>query len=314
MIIIPNKEKPIFICTYDVNDQAGTYKTKVINEKNEEILREYDRYEAIDNYDSKQNIWYEDNVLRVNEGGKYGLVNFNGDALLPCEYDEITALKGVTANLLVKKGGQVGLVNEKGQEIIPTSYKNILTLKEGYKNEYVIVNKDNKYGLIGTSGTVILEPKYESIKYINSSDTYAVSESGKVKLVDNSGEVIFDKEYNDITNYKGEEIIVVKDKKYGVVGKDNKVKIPVTYEELKYAFSIYYIAKKDGKYGVIDSSNKEVVEFKYTSMSYVAIESEQFIEADVSNSETVIFDTNLAKKATRTDIRNKSKQRIYKNA
>ena len=34
IIAIPNKDVPIFVCTYDVNDQDGTYKTKVINQKN----------------------------------------------------------------------------------------------------------------------------------------------------------------------------------------------------------------------------------------------------------------------------------------
>ena len=65
IIAIPNKDVPIFVCTYDVNDQEGTYKTKVINQKNEEIFKEYNKVEAIDNFDSKQNIWYEDNILRV---------------------------------------------------------------------------------------------------------------------------------------------------------------------------------------------------------------------------------------------------------
>jgi len=105
MIIIPNKEKPIFVRVYDINDETGTYKTKVVNEKNEEILKQdkYDKYEAIDNYDSKQNIWYEDNVLRVGKNGKYGLIDFTGKELLSCDYTEITALKGTTGNFLVRK-------------------------------------------------------------------------------------------------------------------------------------------------------------------------------------------------------------------
>ena len=57
IVLIPNKDVPIFICTYDLNDQDGTYKTKVINQKNEEIFKEYSKVEAIDNFDSKQNIW-----------------------------------------------------------------------------------------------------------------------------------------------------------------------------------------------------------------------------------------------------------------
>ena len=38
MIVIPNKEKDVFICTYDVDENSGTYKTKAINEKNNIII------------------------------------------------------------------------------------------------------------------------------------------------------------------------------------------------------------------------------------------------------------------------------------
>ncbi len=296
MIAIPNNSRPIFICTYDVDDDAGTYKTKAINEKNEEILVGYDKIEAIDNYDSKQNVWYEDNVLRVSKNGKYGIINFEGQEILPCEYDEITALKGVKSNFIVKKDGKVGLVNEVGQTIVNTEYKNVLTLKEGYKSEYVIVDENNKYGIISTSGTVLIEPKYEGVKYIGSSHLFAVKEDKTWKLMDTEeNKIIINGGYKDIVEAKSENIIVVDDDgKYGVVSKDNKEKIEPQYEDLKYAFSIYYIAKKDGKYGIINLENEEVIKFEYKNMVYV--ENGGFIQADKTDTETVIFDNNLGQK------------------
>lgn len=298
MIVIPNSSKPIFICTYDVNDSDGTYKTKAINEKNEEILTGYDKIEAIDNLDSKQNVWYEDNVLRVSRNGKYGIINFEGQEVLPCEYDQITALKGVTSNFLVKKDGKLGLVNEKGQTIINTEYKNILTLKEGYKSEYVIVNAENKYGVISTSGTILIEPTYEDVKYLGSSNLFAVKQDNTWKLMDTEEKkIIIDGGYKDIVEAKSENIVVVNnDGKYGVVSKANEEKIKPQYEDLKYAFSIYYIAKKDGKYGVINLENEEVIKFEYQNMVYV--ENGGFIQADKTDTETVIFDNNLGQKVT----------------
>ena len=170
MIAIPNNKQAILVCTYDVDDATGEYKTKVINEKNEEILKGYDKVEAIDNYDSKQNIWFEDNVLRVKKNGKYGLLDFKGNELLKCEYDNVYSLKGVKENIIVEQNGKLGLVNAKGQTIINTEYKSIETLKEGYKNEYLVSNESGLYGVVSTvGGNKILEDKYEAIKYINSS-------------------------------------------------------------------------------------------------------------------------------------------------
>ncbi len=294
IVLIPNKDVPIFICTYDLNDQDGTYKTKVINQKNEEIFKEYSKVEAIDNFDSKQNIWYEDDVLRVEKDGKYGLINFEGKEVLPCDYDEITALKGVTNNLLVKKDGEVGLVNEKGQTIVNTEYKDIKTLKEGYKNEYIIVNDNNQYGIISTTGTVIIEPKYEDVKYLNNSEMFAIKDAGVWKLINKDNQILIDGGYDNIIEAKGENVVVEKGGKYGVVTTKNEEKIPVEYEQIKYTFSIYYIAKTGGKYGIINLNNEQVKDFNYINMDYV--EKGDFIQADVSDTETVIFDNNLSEK------------------
>ena len=294
IVLIPNKDVPIFICTYDLNDQDGTYKTKVINQKNEEIFKEYSKVEAIDNFDSKQNIWYEDDVLRVEKDGKYGLINFEGKEVLPCDYDEITALKGVTNNLLVKKDGKVGLVNEKGQTIVNTEYKDIKTLKEGYKNEYIIVDENNQYGIISTTGTVIIEPKYEDVKYLNNSEMFAIKDAGVWKLINKDNQILIDGGYDNIIEAKGENVVVEKGGKYGVVTTKNEEKIPVEYEQIKYTFSIYYIAKTGGKYGIINLNNEQVKDFNYINMDYV--EKGDFIQADVSDTETVIFDNNLSEK------------------
>ncbi len=294
IVLIPNKDVPIFICTYDLNDQDGTYKTKVINQKNEEIFKEYSKVEAIDNFDSKQNIWYEDDVLRVEKDGKYGLINFEGKEVLPCDYDEITALKGVTNNLLVKKDGKAGLVNEKGQTIVNTEYKDIKTLKEGYKNEYIIVNDNNQYGIISTTGTVIIEPKYEDVKYLNNSEMFAIKDAGVWKLINKDNQILIDGGYDNIIEAKGENVVVEKGGKYGVVTTKNEEKIPVEYEQIKYTFSIYYIAKTGGKYGIINLNNEQVKDFNYINMDYV--EKGDFIQADVSDTETVIFDNNLSEK------------------
>lgn len=295
MIIIPNSSKPIFICTYDIDDANGTYKTKAINEKNEEILTGYDTIEAVDNFDSRQNIWYEDNVLRVSKDGKYGVIDFDGKEILQCEYDEITALKGTTGNFIVKKDNKVGLVNEKGQVIINSEYKNILSLKEGYKNEYIIVNKDNKYGLISTSGEILIEPTYEKVKYLGSSNLFAVQQNKVWKLMDTEkNKIIIDSGYQDIVDAKSNNIIVKKDNKFGIITKANEEKIKPQYEDLQYAFSIYYIAKKDGKYGVINLENEVVVDFDYKNMT--CIENGELIQADKTDTETVVFDSNLGQK------------------
>ena len=39
MVVVPNKDKAVFIVTYDVDYTNGTYKTKAVNEKIAQIFR-----------------------------------------------------------------------------------------------------------------------------------------------------------------------------------------------------------------------------------------------------------------------------------
>lgn len=293
MITIPNPEKAVFVCIYDVNEVTNEYKTKVINDKGEALFSEYDRVEVIENFDSKQNIWYENNVLRTVKNGKYGLIDCDGNKLLGNEFDEITSLKSVEGNLVAKKDNKLGITNTVGQIVVPVEYKDVKILKEGYKNEYIIVDENDNQGIISTSGTIIIEPKYKEIKYLNSSEVYAAKIENKWNLVNKKGEVL-NNSYDDYTYSKGDYVIVKQGEKYGIITTSGEVKIEPTYEDLNYAFSVYYIAKINGKYGIINTENTSVIALEYMNMNYW--EDKEIIIADKTETETVLFDSNLTQK------------------
>ena len=293
MITIPNPEKAIFVCTYNVNDETEEYKTKIINDKNEELFTGYDKVESIENFDSKQNLWYEKNLLRVQKNGKYGLIDLDGKTVLNVEYDSILALKSVEENLKISKNGKYGIVNNQGQIIVPIEYSDVQVLKEGYSNEYKIIDENGKQGIISTSGTIIVNPQYDEIKYINSNEIYSAKIDNKWNLINKKGEVL-NNNYDDYTYLKGDYVIAQKDGKYGIITTNGDVKIEPTYEELKYAFSVYYIAKLNSKYGIINTDNVSTIAIEYLNMTYW--EEKDIIIADKTETETVIFDSNLTQK------------------
>mgnify|MGYP000824470419 FL=1 len=148
MPIIIDKSKDVFLCIYDVNEEDGTYKTKALNSKNEEILTNYDKIEALENYDESENIWYEKNVLKVQKDGKWGLIDLDGKEIASTTYDNIETLKGVENSIIVEKDGKKGLLNDKGSKIIDTEYSDIESLGTDYKNGYITINQEKKYGVI----------------------------------------------------------------------------------------------------------------------------------------------------------------------
>ena len=311
MVIVPNRSEPVFIVIYDVNEERGTYRSKVIDDSGRELITGFDSVSAIDNFDSRQNLWFEDNVLRVRKNGQYGLVDFEGETLLPYEYDEIQALRGITSNFVVRQGGQVGLVNENGQFIIPALYAEILLLREGDRHAYVVVDSYGNRGLISISGTVLIEPQYEAIIYVYSREIYAVRYAGQYKLINLSGEIVLEGNYDSFAHIRGENIIASRNGRYGIVNRDDEIIVPFTSERIRFAFGENYIARRDGKYGIINLQNEVMLDFIYVTMNY--IEAGSFIKADINELESAIIDNDFITRITRNSFRIKYPRCIFKS-
>lgn len=268
MVVIPNKTKPVFLCTYDVNYVDNSYKTKVINEKNQVLFADYENVFAVQNYDENNNLWIEENVLKVQKNGKYGLINLDGKEILPCEYDSISTLKGVKNSLIVKKEGKVGLVNTDGTIIVPAEYSEISAITQDYKNGYIVKNESGKYGVIKSDGQTALECKYDEIKHITENGMYIVKLDGTWKVSLSDGTVYLDGKVANATGMNNGNVIVNDKSKYGVLNIQTDLLIPSEYEFLSYVYEDKYIAKKDGKFGIINTNNEVVVEFKYADIAY----------------------------------------------
>ena len=102
-IKIPNPKEAIFICIYDYNAAWGEYKTKVLNEKNEEILTNYENVNTIDIKEIVSSIPYEKTVLQYQKNGKYGIIDFNGKDITKPIYEEIRNMPYREGELIVKK-------------------------------------------------------------------------------------------------------------------------------------------------------------------------------------------------------------------
>lgn len=268
MIEIPDKSKPVFICTYDVNTVDDSFKTKAINEKNQEIFTNYDNIFTLQNYDENNKMWYESNVLKVQKDGKYGLINLDGTEILPCEYDSITTMKGVKNSLIVKKDTNTGIVNASGKIIVPVQYLSIEAINKNADNGYIVKNNESKFGVIKSNGDIALEVKFEAVENIIDGNRYLVKESGKWKLIAEDGTSYLDGKVDNVISMNNGDVIAKQNGKYGVLNIQTDLKIPFEYDELTYLFDDKYVAKKDNKYGIINTNNETVVDYKYSEIIY----------------------------------------------
>ena len=289
MIIIPNSKNDIFLCTYDVDYQTGEYKTKALNSKNEEIFTNYDKIEAISNVDKNNNMWYEENILKVEKDGKFGLINLTGKELTSIDYEEISPIQGIKNALKVKKNGKYGIINDEGKEILKTQYVEIDNIGKDDKSGFIIKSDNGKSGVVDYSENVVIEPIYDGMEKVYGNDYYVAKKANKQILVQKGGTEVKSFDYDEIKGISSNidnGIIYTKNNKYGIAKITGESVIAVTYEDLKEAKSGIFIAKKDGKYGIIDISNNTKIEFKYKSINYDE-------KADIYIAETEDFNNDI---------------------
>ena len=284
MIVIPNKNKDVFICYYNINYDDETYNTKVLNSKGEEILKQYNKVEPIENYTNSE-IWYESNLLKYEIDGKYGLINLNGKKILDEEYENIYPIIGIEKSIIVENESGKGLVNAGLAElVIEPKYSEIEALTQDYSDGYIITNSEDKSGIITSDGKTILECKYDKIQKVTGNDMYVVSKGNNYILTNKKSEDILDVGNTPIVAINNNTLIYMESGKYGIMAIDTENSIEAKYEYIKFIFDQYYIAKKEGKYGIINISEETKLDFAYKNINY--IENASIIELEKENNKT----------------------------
>ena len=112
-------------------------------------------------------------VIRDENGARHGLIDENGNVILPCEHD--TPWSGISykrKRLIFNEGERQGIKDFDGNTVVPPVYheiygvdKPLLIVKSGEENNY-------KEGLITHDGTIVVPAVYGSIRWC--SDGYIV--------------------------------------------------------------------------------------------------------------------------------------------
>lgn len=139
---------------------------------------------------------------------KYGIVNEQGDTVLPIEYDkigfDISKFNNNNLNsefiiydryIPVKKDGLWGFINLTGKVVIKLEYNDIGCVGTNSSSnvfiipeiEGIVVKKDGKYGIISNSGKVLLNNSASRIfkEYSNGKEIYTmVKDNNKHNVID----------------------------------------------------------------------------------------------------------------------------------
>lgn len=297
MIVIPNNKSGVFICTYNINYETGEYKTKVLNQKNEEILTDYDKVEAIQNIDENNNLWYEQSVIKVMKNGLYGLVDLSGKEIIPINYEEIVPVLKIENSFKIKKDGKYGIVDADGKTVVQPKYNEIDVLGKDNKSGFIVKDETGKYGIIDYSNNVILQNQYDSIQKVFGNDLYVVTVKGKQKIVNKDNTDVLTKGFDSIEQILSSQenaVIYKKDNKYGIMSLTGEKLVDAQYDYLKEAKTGMFIAQSGNLFGIISINRDGMLSFEYSSIIYN--EKTDIFIAEDSNLNANILNGNLESK------------------
>lgn len=164
--------------------------------------------------------------------------------------------------------------------VLFVDYKNKeynLTEVSDYK--YYMLNQDGKYGVIDTSGNILIEPIYDNIKIPNPEKAIFICKlNDEITILNEKNEEIFTGyetvepiSLNGVVSSEPYEKRVLryrKDGKYGLINYDGKEITKPIYEEIKSLENkeSELLVKKDGKYGVINSKGARLIKEEYDNI------------------------------------------------
>lgn len=310
VIQIPNPAEPIFVCMYEYSTETKEYKTKVLNDKKEQILTGYESIQAIPTETTADGVPFEKTVLKYKKGGKYGLVNIEGKELTKPIYDEISAIPYKEGMLLVRQSDKQGVININGVQVLDVEYDNIsvdnyYNIDTKYQKTGFIICKTGengyRYGYIDYKGDTVLKPEYTQIErvteIVDDKNVYLIAyKDGQAGLMKNNRKVL-NYEYEEITyNSYNDVFVIQRNGKKGVADRNGKIKIDTKYENITFG-GVYVNAVENGEKKVLDLNGNEVTDGYISKMptsdgNHNIVYGEDEIYKVIDNNGNVVIDKN----------------------
>lgn len=204
---------------------------------------------------------FHEGLAEVEMNGKSGFIDRNGDVVIPCEYDRVSA-GGFNEGLCgVEKDGLWGYIDRKGEIVIPMEFSNAGRFSDGYAQAC----KNDKYGFIDKEGNAVVPFEYDGASaFQNGKMTVAVND--KYGVIDLTGVEVVPFEYDYIYSFHDDLAMVSKDRKYGFIDSDGRVVISVEYDSASLFRDGLSVVSKDREFGSIDTTGAVVIPLKYDNL------------------------------------------------
>ena len=202
--------------------------------------------------------------------GKFGYMDINQKVIIPATLDiKLSSTDNIPSftngYAVIKKDGMYGLLDKTGKIVVPCNYSSLWVYSPG-KLVKASKGQDYKtlYGLITPQNNIVIPLEYSSLNYKNNYVT--VGKNGKYGLKDYTGKDVLPFGYSVLEPYPDEGVALAeKDGKYGYID----LKGNWLFEKSKSIYTLFECTeglircKVNNKYGYLDKKGNEVIITRY---------------------------------------------------
>jgi hypothetical protein len=246
--------------------------------------------------------YFDNGIAIVSQNDKLGYINKRGEFIVKAQFDEANKFENGFA--IVEKGGKYGLIDRLGNYSIPLIYKQIGSIHDGlifalkdslytcinvrnqiiftgkfdqtngFSNGRAIVSKHQFWGLIDTTGKVVLPFTFDKITPIYSH--YLANKGDSIYLFSAQSDTLLKFINAEISNFSEGYALLIKNDKISILNKEGKIIVQDKFDNYPNAttFGLFknkhakmYNAKLD-RYGLIDTLGNWTFPPKFKNISF----------------------------------------------
>ncbi len=205
--------------------------------------------------------WASSEILKAGNNEKWGLINRVGEIVLPVSYDAIGEFHEGFA--LVAKNGKCGFINSHGEIIIPLIYRFTESLLGTaiFSNAYVLLSVKGKNTVLDTTGARIQFPGYENAGS-PAEGLIPVQKNRKWGYVDYNGKLKIPCIYQEAYPFSGRTALVKSTNLTGLIDTTGKWILDPVFEDVKRS-NTYLILSQHGMFGLALTNGTIIASCEY---------------------------------------------------
>jgi hypothetical protein len=213
----------------------------------------------------------ENGIRIVRKGNAYGVIDGEGNAIIPIKYAGLNFLnwsnKGTISKIQYKDSKEKwGVMSTKGEVILAAKYD--YPLNSWDVNSEFITNLNRKFGILSNDFKQVVEFKYDGIRFlrndagVGNNYGFEITQNNKKGFINRQFKEVIKPEYQQIED-KGRFFTVQQNDKYGFVNPEGKKITEPLFDEKGDFYGAFIILSKNQKKGVLKIDGTEIIPFIY---------------------------------------------------